>query len=135
MDLSQITAAIQQDEEGVVVPLTDRGGEPQFAADGSPVSITIVGMESARYRRAHDAQTRRMMRTRRTKLEPEDIRQNRVALAAAAIIAWHGIERDGQPVPCTPENVDLLLRPSWMLAQVESAIEAHADFFAKGSAS
>lgn len=133
MDISKIDATIAQDEEGVVVPIFAKNGEPDLASDGSQTTITVLGAESKQYRRAQDAQTRKMLRARRNKLEPDDLRANRIELAAAAVTDWHGIENDGQPFPCTPENVKAVLRAQYVLEQIEAGIAGHADFFGSNS--
>lgn len=134
MKLSTLQAVVAQDEEQVTVPLYGKNGETLKAADGSDLTITVVGSESKRYRAARDAQTRRMLRQQR-KLEPGDLRTNRIDLAAAAVVAWHGLEDDSDaPVVCTPENVKMLLGVSEsMLEQVEEAISRHASAFLERS--
>lgn len=134
MNINELDATIAQDEEGVVIPVYAKNGDPDLASDGSQTTITVVGSDSERYRRAQDIQTRRMLRTRRAKMEPDDIRANRIELAASAVIAWHGIEADGQPVPCTLESVRLVLKAQYMLEQIEAAVNEHASFLAKSSA-
>jgi hypothetical protein len=88
----------------------------------------VVGSESKQVRRAKDAQGKRLFRERRTKLEPADFQANRVEIAAAAIVDWHGWEAGGQPLPCTPENARGLLAAEHILTQVEEAVHRHADF-------
>lgn len=135
MDVSQLDAVIAQDEEGSVIPINQKNGEPYMGADGSPSTITVVGSESKRYRQAKDAIQRRNLRSRASKVEPADLLRNRIELAAAAVIAWNGWEEEGKPYPCTPENVKRLFRADHIFEQVEMGIFAHADFFGKSSAS
>jgi hypothetical protein len=77
-----------------------------------------------------------MLRSRSVKLEPEDLRRNRIELAAAAVVDWHGWETNGLTFLCTPENVRLLFRQAeHILEQVEAAINSHSDFFTDSSPS
>jgi hypothetical protein len=136
MNLEQIEVEVAKDEEGAVVPIMRKNGEPYKSdIDGSESTITVVGSESKRYRNADDAAQRRRLRSRKSRLDPADFRREREEIAVACIIDWHGWESDGKALPCTPENVRKLLRYDHILAQVEGGIATHADFFANSSAS
>jgi len=136
MDISKIQAEVAKDETGVVVPINQKSGDPYLAANGTPATVTVVGSESKKYRAARDSISRKMLRGRRTRLEPADLTNNRVEMAAAAVTDWHGWEAGGKPAPCTPENVKaLLMAADHILEQVESGISEHADFFANSSKS
>lgn len=130
MKLSELKAAVATDEEGVVVPIEGKDGEAYTADDGSPCTMTVVGMESKRLRSVGDRQTRRVLRNQVTKPTPEMLRSDRVEKAAAAVIAWHGWEDDhGADIPCSPENVAALLdEADHVLEQVEAAVRRHASF-------
>lgn len=43
------------------------------------------------------------------KTEEMDEVKFRSLLARAVVIDWRGLEEDGQPWPCTPENIDYLM--------------------------
>lgn len=134
-DIKEVEQQIANDEEGAVVPIFQKNGDPYLAADGSQASVTVVGSESKRYRLARDNATRKMMRRRMSKLEPDDLRKLRVEQASAGVIAWHGWEKDGKPFPCEPASVELLCRADHILEQIEEGIQKHADFFGKPSPS
>lgn len=134
MDIQQVAAAVAQDEEGVVVPINGRDDEPYLAADGSPATITVLGSESKKLRQVRDGQFKRLLK-HRGKLEAKDIRENRIELAAAAVVSWSGWTANGAPFECTPGNVKALLEHEHILTQVEEGINRHADFFAKSSSS
>lgn len=137
MKLSELKVAVAKDEEGVVVPIVGKDGEEYTALDGSPVTITVVGAEAKRIRDARTVQTKRVLRQQRTRLDVEDLRTNRIELAAAGVIAWHGWEDDNdQPIACTPENVKAVLAAAeHVLDQVEQGIQRHAAFFGPSSTS
>jgi hypothetical protein len=135
LDVSKLDAVIAQDEEGSVIPINQKNGDPYLGADGSPSTITVLGSESKRYRQTKDSIQRRSMRSRSVKMEPADLLKNRIDLAAASVIDWSGWEDGTKPYPCTPENAKVLFRADHILEQVEMGIFAHADFFVKPSAS
>jgi hypothetical protein len=137
MKISALKASTDKHDEGMVVPILDESGEPMLAADESPVTVTVVGIESKRIRKVEDKQTRRVWRTGATDPDPDLLRKNRVELAAAAVIDWHGFEDDNdQPVPCTPENVVAVLSSSGhVLKQVEAGVRRPRALFPPASAS
>jgi hypothetical protein len=136
VDITQLAALAAQDEQGAVVEILDKQGEPFRDADGSACTMTVVGKESSRYRAALDRVQRGALRMRRTRLTPEQLFQNRVELAAAAVTGWHGWTANGTAVACTVDNVRAVLGASLhILEQIEQAIDGHADFFATSSSS
>lgn len=137
MKLSTLKQAVAQDEEGAVITIEGKDGEEYTAADGSPMTITVVGSESKRIRAVVDRQTKRVFRQQRRQVTPELLRANRIELAAAAVTAWHGVEDDdGNAIPCTPENVaEVLNAADHVLEQVEAGVRRHASFFSNSSAS
>jgi hypothetical protein len=49
---------------------------------------------------------------------------------AAAVLGWEGLTENGEPLPCTPENVTALLTDyAWVRRQVDEAIGNDALFF------
>lgn len=136
MDVKELAAEAARDEEGVAIPIHARNGEPYGSSNGEAVTITVLGSESKRYREASDRLLRRALRSRQRTLTPKELRENRVERAAAAVIEWHGIEANGEPWPCEPENVKaLLFQSEHILEQVEIGIDGHADFFSRAKPS
>lgn len=129
-DITAMQDEIAQDEVGSPVPIYKKNGEPYLAADGTTQStITVLGSDAKQVRLAKETIQRKLLRQRRTKLEPSDILENRISVAAAAVTAWDGWESEGKPFACTPEHVKLVLKAEHILEQVEAGIAGHADFF------
>jgi hypothetical protein len=137
MDISTIQQQAAQEDEAAVVTVLQPDGEPYRKPDSEEaVTISVLGGYSKRVRAARDQQTRRMIKEKRIKLEPEDLRRHRVEIAVAAIAGWDGWTADGQPFPFTPENAETLLTAApWILDQIEDAINGHARFFKSSSGS
>jgi hypothetical protein len=135
MKISSVKEAVAKDEDGAVLPIDGKDGEPYLAHDGSPATMTIVGLESKRMRDITDKQQRRALRRQVAKITPEMLREERIEKAAAAVIAWHGWEGDdGTELACTPENVAALLGAAeHIMEQVEAGVRRHASFFTKPS--
>jgi len=135
MDINVLKFKVEQDDTPVTIPIYQKDGDPYLAADGTPATIDVVGSEAKRYEAARTQITKNMLRSRRTRVEPEDLQRNRITMAAAAVTGWHGWENGSEPLPCNEENVRMLLGIEHILDQVEAGIAAHADFFKQSSGS
>lgn len=126
MNIEQLQQEMEQENVAQTVPLRAKSGEPLLAADGSPATISVIGRYSTRVRAARDQQTERQIR--RSVYNPPDARdvmQSRIALAAAGLVGWHGLEEHGEPWDYSPERAVQLLRVDYLLEQVEAAIADH----------
>ena len=127
---SKLDALMEMEERPLSFDLMDKStAEPFKAADGSAVTLTVVGQDSRRVRAALDAGTRKLLASRKAKATPQDLHENRINVAASAVIAWYGLESDGSELPCTSENVRGLLSVPDFLRQVEEKVNEHSDFF------
>lgn len=135
MDINALKSKVAQDDTPVTIPIYQKDGDPYLAADGTPATIDVVGSESKRYKAARTKITKNMLRSRRVRVEPEDLQRNRIAMAAAAVTGWHGWENGNEPLACTEENIAMLLGIEHVLEQVEAGISAHTDFFKQSSSS
>jgi hypothetical protein len=128
-DLKTVAQESTGDADGHVIKLEDRNEEPYLDAAGEPVTLTVLGKYAEPVRRQQDANLRRLLKKRQARSTPEEIRENRVSVATAAVTAWSGIEADGKPVPFSAANVrEVLIAAPWVLEQVEAAMEAGAGF-------
>jgi hypothetical protein len=131
------TDIAQREDAGTVVHLRDATGELQFIGEGDakrPVTITVAGTYSSVYRKADAEQNTKLYSRRRTNLQPEELSKiaarQRLELVAACVLGWHGIVSGATEVPCTKDNVIMLLdRFPWVLQALEAAMQDHAAFF------
>lgn len=131
IDLSTVGDVAAREDAGQVVHLRDAGGEPIYTGEkqDQPVTITVAGTYSTRFRRAQDQLQQRMLKKRQRDLTPELVTANRIELVAAAILEWQGISDKGQPLPCTKDNaIRLLTAAPWIREQLEEAQQDHAGF-------
>lgn len=130
--LQTVLDQIAKDDTGVAIPILQRNGKPYLAADGSKATITVIGSESTRFRKARTAVYRKSAESPQD--DDEINAASRIALAASAVTGWHGWESsNGTPLLCEPKNVEVLLSVEHILAQVEAGIRRSSDFFADGS--
>lgn len=139
-DLGAAPNVADLEEKGVAVQIRDIHGEPMmYRSEGGseyPVQIVVAGSYSHRYRRAINAQTTRMLGRRAQKMTGELAQENRMEVISRCVISWSGFNSNGQPIPCTPENVKVVMeRAPWIRDQVEAAMEDHEAFFKNSSGS
>ncbi|MBP8062386.1 MAG: hypothetical protein KAY29_00810 [Brevundimonas sp.] len=109
---------------GAKMELRDASDAPVLKADGSPMTITLLGKDSDAYIKQENAATnRRLAQGTRIKLTAESLKADSVALLARATTAWDFEE------PCTYENaVALYTRFPAIKDQVEAFVSERANF-------
>jgi hypothetical protein len=133
-DLAAAAPVAALEDQGTTVELTGADGEPLTFGDGQPVTMTIAGTYSARYRKAERAEADRMLKRKKKTVTPEEAEERMVSLAAACVIDWAGIYSSGEPLACTPDNVKAVLKAApWIYGQVLEAMQDHARFFSTAS--
>jgi hypothetical protein len=133
-DLSTAAAVTQHEDEGQVVPIHHPDGEPALV-DGQPVTITVAGLYSKRYREKLDAQRSKAAK-RRNPITGEELTRQQVELVAHCTLGWTGFTNGGQPFPHSFANaVELLVKAPWVREQLEEAMADHAGFSKRGSGS
>jgi hypothetical protein len=129
MDITDAQAQAAQEDQGQTIEIRTAAGEPELH-DGTPVTITVVGLYSDTYRRIYDRQREQIFKRGRRALTGEALRRQQIELVAACIRDWHGFTNGGLPFPYTKDNaVALLNAVPWIREQVEEAMGDHAGFF------
>ena len=126
-----------REDEGTVVHVEDETGEKlyQDAEQTKPVTITIAGTYSSRYRRITDTNGDKAWK-KRGGMDAADSRRTALETIAACILAWDGFTSDGEEFPLTKANaVTLLDACPWIRDKVEKAMTSHELFTAPVSLS
>jgi hypothetical protein len=139
ISLTQCDGLAAQEDLGVVVHLDDPvTGEPATYGDGQPVTLTVAGSYSQRFR---EAEAKRLAQWAKQRRAPKgaEIQDSQRETVVACVLAWDGIfdrppAEGGQPLPCLPEHVRKLLAIPPVFAQVWEAMHDHERFFATRSA-
>lgn len=120
------TTTIDSEWMDVIHPKT---GEPTGAR------ILILSPDSEEYRKLMlKRQNEQLAFTRRhgNKVSAEQLHANGLSLLVSATLDWEGIVRNGEPVPCTPENVkDAYSAWPWLEEQVNEFLGDRRNFFKK----
>lgn len=130
MDLNTLDTKTVSDE-GVAYTLRHPvTGEELVQDDGSPIQITLAGIDSDRFRKQSRANTERRLRTgTRRQITQEEMDVDGLDLLAACTMDWSGIVVDGQEPPCDMDHAkDLYKRFPWIREQVDTFIGARANF-------
>lgn len=128
--------------------------EPLLGADGTPATITLLGIdskvarrhqhrldaarESKVYEKAFNKATDELMDLGNVVTEDDIEARDAVALdlLVALTVAWSGFEAGGEPFPCTPENVRQLYEECAPIrAQADAFVRDRARFFVDSAAS
>lgn len=133
--------ATQGQDEGTVVHIEDVLGKPMYYGEetpenpnGKPVTITVAGTYSRRYRRIEDQIRRRPMKAR--KITGEKFYDEMIEKVVGCTIAWEGFAMGAQPVLLNDHNAEKLYKNfPWVLDQVVEAMAESERFFAKDSTS
>jgi len=132
-DLSTAGSVIEREEQGQAVHITDAAGNLlyQDAEKTKPVTMTVVGTYSRRYKRAMEG---RAQQARKRRLSEEEAQRDVLEATAECVIAWDGFHDAGKPLECKPSNVVKVLEAApWIYEQVATAMWDHAGFLRAAS--
>ena len=131
MDLSKINVE-QSAELGASMELEHPvNGDVLKDDTGKPITIELMGMDSAEYRnKQRELQSRRMSKMMKGKGSPMLSDAEACELLAAATKGWSGIVEDGKAIKfSTKAAFDLYMAHFWIREQVDAFIADRANFF------
>jgi hypothetical protein len=136
-DVTKAAELLKAEDEGVTIQLVDAIDEPvYYDKDGErhPVTVTVVGSYSQRFRDMEARQMRRMSKVRNQRALADAAQRFTQERVAACVLAWDGIEDNGKPLPCTFDNVMMVFdRIPFLYQQVSAAVMDHENFFKSSS--
>ena len=137
--ITDISKVVAQDDEGAIIPIYQKNGDPYEALDGTQSTFTVVGSESKQYRAAKRAHLMRLQKRARrsggSSISPEQMEKDARDLVAAAVIGFHGWDDGKEELKFTPETVSGLLEFEHIFEQVNVGVQGHSDFFLANSGS
>lgn len=93
------------------------------------IKVQVASYESDRVRDVSRRIANKAMQKQRRKLTAEQVEENTLDLASAAIVSWSGLEKDGKALECNTENAKAVLREySWFAQQIDEAASDQAAF-------
>lgn len=128
MDLSELDLTAKADagaEMRLNHPVTE---EPLLTDDGKPITIKVLGQDSREFRAAAAELAERMQNRKRLSVAAAEAQS--VELLARCVKGWTGIVWEGKALPCTPDNVRMVLRErKWVRDQIDAFVTDRAAFF------
>jgi hypothetical protein len=135
-DVEAKAELLKVEDDGIVVEILDEMGDPALDADSNPVTVTVAGEYSNKYRKAEEWQRKTLMRLRGKDQTGAESIAMQSELVARCCLGWSGFSNKGTPLPFSTENATLAFsKLPFVRKRVESAMSDHAAFFAKGSTS
>ena len=135
-DVDQNAQALSVEDEGIVVEIMDAQGDPILDADSKPVTVTVAGEYSTKYRKAEEWQRKTLMRQRGKEQTGAESLLMQAEFDARCCLGWSGLTQAGQALGFSTENATMAFsKLPFVRKRVESAMSDHAAFFAKGSTS
>jgi len=133
VDLSTLDT-VSAAEEGAVMELRHPAtGAVLNQDDGSPVTITLAGSDSERYRKAERSNQNRRLKNsagrRGLTVTSEELENDNLEVLAAATVAWAGIVLHGESLDCTVANARKVFKEiPWAREQAEQFVAERANF-------
>lgn len=137
MDINSTETALAIEDEGIVVEIMGPTGDPEMFGDPEhPVTITVAGTYSKKYRRADEWQRQQVIALRGRKLTGEASLRMLSEFVARCTLGWPlgAFVLDGAPLPFSLANaITLYDRLPLVREQVEAGMSDHAGFIKKNS--
>jgi hypothetical protein len=132
LDLSTLDTTKAAEDGATLEVRHPATGEILTQDNGEPITITLAGTDSDRFRKAQRANNTRRLRNPR-QLDGDDIERDGLNSLVLCTLAWSGIALDGQELDCTPANVrQVYQRLPWLREQADRFVSDRANFL-KGS--
>lgn len=131
-NLDTMRAATDGVEMSVRHPVT---GEPLADDNGKPMTITLIGSDSAQCRRIVKEIDDKRLRDVASGLRPSSQDEDReINTIVACTVAWSGILVDGSAPPYSPANVRMVYtRFAWIREQAAAFVLNRANFLPASS--
>ena len=112
----------------VIHPIT---GEEMIQKDGTPVTVTLLGMESSVAKRVTKARAQKQLNKRNQKVDLDEAREFTISLQAKLITASQGLKENGVDLDLTDQAtaIDVLTRYNWLREQIDEFITDRANFY------
>jgi hypothetical protein len=138
MDLSTLSTR-ESAERGVKMEVTHPiTGEPVCQDNGEPVTITLAGADSDRYKRIQRFNLNRRLQKSGKRgsvtLTAEELDAERLEIAVACTLGWDGVIFQGQPAECNAVVArQLYSEVTWLREQVDDFITDRTNFLKASS--
>lgn len=120
-----------KDFQSVADPINDGlPFEPKHPVTGASLGAVwqVASYQSTKYKVAERlARTKGMKSFRTGKVDAGDMDETEIDLLATLVLSWDGMLNGGKPLPCTPENVKMVLSDQVIGVHLRKQLDEHAD--------
>ena len=133
-DVDVSAKSLSVEDEGLVVDIFDPQGDPVFDAEGKPVTVTVAGEYSVKYRKAEEWRRKHLQRLHGKEQTGAEALKMDAEFVARCCFGWNGFMQGGQSINFSTENATMVFQKlPFVRKRVELSIGDHAAFFARGS--
>lgn len=131
MDLANLDFGKNPEITAVMTVIHPITGEEMFQEDGTPVTVTLLGMESSVAKRVTKARAQKQLNKRNQKVDLDEAREFTISLQAKLITASSGMKENGVDLDLTDQAtaIDVLTRYNWLREQIDEFITDRANFY------
>ena len=131
MDLANLDFGKNPEITAVMTVIHPITSEEMFQEDGTPVTVTLLGMESSVAKRVTKARAQKQLNKRNQKVDLDEAREFTISLQAKLITASSGLKENGVDLDLTDQAtaIDVLTRYSWLREQIDEFITDRANFY------
>jgi hypothetical protein len=123
LDLSNFDTSKLANEGAKLYPILPGQEEPT-----DQMYLVVLGSDSDAFRKIKVAEARKELAKKKGKRDQEasddellSLIEGKTEIVAALVKDWHGVALNGEPLPCTPDNVLMLLNQlPWLKRQVNT---------------
>jgi hypothetical protein len=136
MDINQFDSK-GADAGAIMTVINPVDGSDMKTKDGNPVTITLAGVDSERYRKAvRDGANRAIEAQRRGQQRTADeVSAESRRMLVACTLGWSGISDGDKPLEHSAANADMLYqRLPWLAEQASVFIQSRANFMKASAA-
>ena len=110
MDLSQLGTR-EKSEEGAVLEIMDpKTHTPFLGYNDIPVTITLKGADCREFKAMQYRQSDKFFRNGKMKMSAAQLADAAIKTLAKMTIAWTGVSVNGEELPCTEANAEMIYR-------------------------
>jgi len=134
MDFSELDLGTTADGGKIVELFHPSTRQPLLTDDKEKITVTVLGRYSDKYMAMQRQINNRRLATQRgsrVKITSEEIEAETSDILANCIIAWHGVQLNGEMLECNYANARMLLedrRFGWFREQIDDAVNDDANF-------
>lgn len=131
MDLANLDLSKRSENQAVLTVQHPITTEDMVDDEGNPVTITLLGMESAIAKRMTKARAQKQLNSRKSKQDLDEMREFTINLLSKLVVASSGFKEHGIEIDLADEStaVRIFTQYAWLREQVDEFLMDRANFY------